>query len=65
VAQVAQSFGADDLGGTIVDERIFRMAGAQTDAATMSRDRLEQLIRNAKRLPVETDSLYNSVDRVA
>jgi aminodeoxyfutalosine synthase len=65
VAQVAQSFGADDLGGTIVDERIFRMAGAQTDAAAMSKDRLEKLIRDAKRIPVETDSLYNAVGRAA
>ena len=62
VAQVAQSFGADDLGGTIVDERIFRMAGAQTDATAMSRDRLERLIRDANREPVETDPLYNPLE---
>lgn len=62
VAQVAQSFGADDLGGTIVDERIFRMAGAQTDAAAMSRDRLEKLIRDANREPVETDPLYKPLE---
>ncbi len=65
VAQVAQSFGADDLGGTIVDERIFKMAGATTEAATMSRERLEKLIRDAKRVPVETDSLYKPVERAA
>jgi aminodeoxyfutalosine synthase len=65
VAQVAQSFGADDLGGTIVDERIFKMAGAETDATAMSRERLEKLIRDAKRVPVETDSLYNRVERAA
>lgn len=65
VAQVAQSFGADDLGGTIVDERIFRMAGAQTDATAMSRERLERLIRDAKREPVETDSLYKPVEHAA
>lgn len=65
IAQVALSFGADDLGGTIVDERIFKMAGATTEAATMSRQRLEKLITDAGRIPVETDPLYRPVDRAA
>jgi len=65
LAQVALSFGADDLGGTISDERIFRMAGADTDASTMTRQRLEHLIRDAGRIPVETDPLYRPVDRAA
>ena len=61
VAQVALSFGADDLGGTIADERIFKMAGATTDATAMTRERLENLIRDARRVPVETDPLYRPV----
>lgn len=65
IAQVALSFGADDLGGTIADERIFRMAGSETDASTMSRARLEALIRDAGRLPVQTDSLYKPIERAA
>lgn len=65
VAQIALSFGADDLGGTISDERIFKMAGSATDASTMTRDRLEKMIRNAGRVPVETDPLYKPVERAA
>lgn len=65
LAQVALSFGADDLGGTISDERIFKMAGSATDASAMTRERLEKLIRSAGRVPVETDPLYRPVDRAA
>ncbi len=65
VGQVALSFGADDLGGTISDERIFKMAGSETDASTMTRQRLERLIRDAGRIPVETDPLYRPVERAA
>jgi aminodeoxyfutalosine synthase len=65
LAQVALSFGADDLGGTISDERIFKMAGSATDASAMTRERLETLIRSAGRVPVETDPLYRPVDRAA
>jgi aminodeoxyfutalosine synthase len=64
-AQLALSFGADDLGGTITDERIFKMAGAETDATAMTRQRLEKLIADAGRTPVETDSLYRRVERAA
>jgi aminodeoxyfutalosine synthase len=65
VAQVALSFGADDLGGTIADERIFKMAGAETDATTMSRQKLEKLIRDAGRTPVQTDSVYRRIEFAA
>jgi len=65
IAQVALSFGADDLGGTIADERIFKMAGAQTDATAMTRDKLEKLVRDAGRVPVETDTLYRPVESAA
>lgn len=65
IAQVALSFGADDLGGTISDERIFKMAGSETDATTMTRQRLEKLIREAGRTPVQTDSLYKAIERAA
>lgn len=65
IAQLALSFGADDLGGTISDERIFKMAGSETDASTMTIQRLESLIREAGRIPVETDPLYNPITRAA
>ena len=60
VAQVAQHFGADDLDGTVVDERITRAAGGRAGRG-MTRARLESLIREARRRPVERDTLYRPV----
>jgi aminodeoxyfutalosine synthase len=65
IAQVALSYGADDLGGTISDERIFKMAGSETDATAMTRQKLERLILDAGRVPVQTDALYNPVGNAA
>jgi len=65
IAQVALSFGADDLGGTISDERIFKMAGAESDASTMTRQKLEKVILDAGRIPVETDTLYRPIESAA
>ena len=56
-AQVILHFGVDDLGGTFVEERIAHAAGAKTPQA-LSRERMIEMIRKAKRLPVETDSSY-------
>jgi aminodeoxyfutalosine synthase len=60
VAQVALHFGADDLDGTIVDERITRAAGG-TAGAGMSRQRLERLITEAGRTPILRDTLYRPI----
>lgn len=60
VAQIALSFGADDLDGTILEEKITHMAGAET-AQAMSRSEIERLIKNAGFEPVERDTLYNPV----
>ncbi|MDD3553653.1 MAG: aminofutalosine synthase MqnE [Deltaproteobacteria bacterium] len=60
VAQIALSFGADDLDGTILEEKITHMAGAET-AQAMSRAEIERLIRNAGFEPVERDTLYRPV----
>jgi aminodeoxyfutalosine synthase len=60
VAQIALSFGADDLDGTILEEKITHMAGAETSQA-MSRTEIEHLIRSAGREPVERDTLYRKV----
>jgi aminodeoxyfutalosine synthase len=62
-AQVALHFGADDLDGTVVDERITLAAGGRAGAG-MSRGELEHLIREARRVPVERDTLYRSFSRV-
>jgi aminodeoxyfutalosine synthase len=62
IAQIALRFGANDLDGTVVEEKIYHDAGAVTSEFT-SRADLERLIRAAGRIPVERDTLYNPVDR--
>jgi len=61
VAQTALWFGADDLDGTVQEERIYHMAGARTPEAMTPRQ-IERLIRAAGRQPVQRDTLYNVVD---
>ncbi len=60
LAQVALSFGADDLDGTIIEEKITHMAGAQS-ARGLRRQRMESLIEAAGFVPVERDSFYQPV----
>ncbi len=60
LAQVALRFGADDLDGTIIEERIIHGAGTPTNPG-MTRSQIEKLIRDAGRVPVERDTLYNPV----
>src|SRR5579872_7459331 len=60
LAQVALSYGADDLHGTIIEEHIFHMAGAtspqqQTEAA------LVKAIREAGRTPVQRNTFYEPI----
>jgi aminodeoxyfutalosine synthase len=62
IAQIALRFGADDLDGTVVEEKIYHDAGATTEQFT-PRAELERLIREAGREPVERDTLYRPVDR--
>jgi len=59
-AQSALWFGADDLDGTVQEERIYHMAGAETPQV-MSPGEIVRIIRNAGREPVERDTLYNVV----
>lgn len=62
VAQIALRFGADDIDGTVVEEKIYHDAGATTPQH-MTRAGLERLIRAAGRVPFERDTLYRPVDR--
>jgi aminodeoxyfutalosine synthase len=62
IAQIAQRFGASDLDGTVVEEKIYHDAGARTSEFTPHAE-LERLIRAAGRVPVERDTLYRRVDR--
>ncbi|MDL5055103.1 aminofutalosine synthase MqnE [Oscillatoria laete-virens NRMC-F 0139] len=60
LAQVALSYGVDDLHGTIVEEKIFHMAGSKTPQE-QTRDTLIRAIREAGRTPWQRDSHYNKV----
>ena len=62
IAQVALRFGADDLDGTVVEEKIYHDAGATT-TQSLRRGELLRLIRAAGREPVERDTLYRPVQR--
>jgi aminodeoxyfutalosine synthase len=61
VSQIGLSFGADDVDGTVKEEIITHMAGAETEQA-MSREQLLRLIREAGRTPIERDTLYNVIN---
>jgi aminodeoxyfutalosine synthase len=62
IAQIALRFGADDLDGTVIEEKIYHDAGATTPQG-MTRKELCRLITEAGRVPVERDTLYRSVTR--
>ena len=62
LAQVALSFGADDIDGTVVEETIYHMAGAETEQQ-IGRGELERIVREAGYRPVERDTLYNPLSR--
>ena len=60
LAQVALSYGADDLHGTIEEEHIFHMAGADSpQAQTISE--MVKAIREAGRVPVQRNTFYESI----
>ena len=62
IAQIALRFGADDIDGTVVEEKIYHDAGAETPQG-MRRADLVRLITEAGRIPVERDTLYRAVER--
>jgi aminodeoxyfutalosine synthase len=62
IAQIALRFGADDIDGTVVEEKIYHDAGATT-SQSLRRGELLSLIRKAGREPVERDTLYRPVTR--
>ncbi len=62
VAQIAQRFGANDIDGTVVEEKIYHDAGATTDQHFRRQDCCA-LIREAGREPVERDTAYRPVTR--
>jgi aminodeoxyfutalosine synthase len=62
MAQISLRFGADDIDGTVVEEKIYHDAGATTPQG-MRRVDLIRLITEAGRIPFERDTLYRAVTR--
>src|ERR1700748_117370 len=62
IAQIALRFGADDIDGTVIEEKIYHDAGATTPQGTR-REKLMRLTREAGREPFERDTLYRTVTR--
>ena len=60
LAQIALSYGADDLHGTIVEEHIFHMAGAESPQLQTEADMLKA-IREAGRTPVQRNTFYEPI----
>lgn len=62
-AQLSLSFGVNDIDGTIDDStKIYSMAGSEEQTPTMTTTELVRLIKQAKRRPVERDTLYNELN---
>ncbi len=62
IAQISLRFGADDIDGTVVEEKIYHDAGATTPQG-LRRNDLVRLITEAGREPIERDTLYRPVTR--
>jgi len=60
LAQVALAFGADDLDGTIIEEKITHMAGAKS-ARGLTRSEMRRMITTAGFTPVERDAFYRPI----
>lgn len=61
-AQLSLNFGADDLDGTIDDTtKIYSMAGSEEQSPKLTTQQLVDLIKGVGKIPVERDTLYNSV----
>lgn len=61
LAQAALNFGANDLGGTLIEENISKSAGA-TSGEFLSPEELREIIRRAGRVPRQRDTLYRLLD---
>jgi aminodeoxyfutalosine synthase len=60
IAQIALNFGANDLDGTVTEEKISRAAGGRA-GIVMTRQELEGIIRKAGKVPTERDTLYHPI----
>ena len=62
ISQLALKFGADDIDGTIIEEKITCSAGGLT-GGQLTAEQLSDMIKKADRIPVERDSFYRKVKR--
>ncbi|WP_025209859.1 aminofutalosine synthase MqnE [Hippea sp. KM1] len=60
IGQIGLHFGADDIDGTIGQERVTHAAGAKSPLG-LARDNMVEMIKNAGFIPVERDALYNEI----
>ncbi|ACO04256.1 putative menaquinone biosynthesis protein, family [Persephonella marina EX-H1] len=60
IAQTALNFGADDMDGTVMEEKIAHFAGAKSPTQ-QQKEKLIRLIKEAGKIPVERDTLYNHI----
>jgi aminodeoxyfutalosine synthase len=60
LAQVALNYGADDIHGTVLEEKIFHMAGAQSPQM-QTEAQMVKAIRETGRIPVQRDTFYQPV----
>ena len=60
MAQLSQAFGANDLDGTVTEEKIYKMAGAKTPGA-LGVEELKKLIYDVGRVPVERTTTYEII----
>jgi len=60
IAQTSLNFGADDIDGTVMEEKIAHFAGAKSPTQ-QQKEKLIRLIKEAGKIPVERDTLYNHI----
>ncbi len=61
LAQVALNYGANDVDGTVMGEKIAHSAGAKTPAM-LTKEKLVQMIKNAGKIPAERDAFFNILE---
>ena len=64
IAQISTAFGVDDIDGTVVEERITHMAGADHARGARRKTTSSRMIRETGHVPVERDTLYRIVARL-
>lgn len=60
LAKKCLEWGANDIDGTVLEEKVYHMAGAQTPM-DLAVEKIKNIIKSANRTPVERDALYDTV----